>query len=221
MSTVTKSLRKKAIAGINKNGLLLVFPKKEKKVPLSLWSYLYPRSKMVWEWDADGDGKVFGLWHLMKEVAGSGDVVYSKWFQDRATFFSKPFFQSLLSHLRTNYHIEDGLTEEAEMILELLRSNSPLSTREIKKETQLQGKLHLSLYTKAVKQLFQRGLVVGFGEIEDGSFPSSLIGATDLLFEDIWKASSSKKKVGLPSAVESSPDYKKFFDRFSKKLVSR
>jgi hypothetical protein len=40
-----------------------------------------------------------------------------------------------------------------------------------------------------MKALFNRLWVVGFGEVDDGAFPSLAIGATKTLFEDLWEES--------------------------------
>jgi hypothetical protein len=34
--------------------------------------------------------------------------------------------------------------------------------------------------------LFFRLLIVGLGEVEDGAFPSLAVGATTLLYDDLW-----------------------------------
>ena len=77
---------RKAIAHINRRGALLVFPVQNRKEPPSLWKEFYPRKKMVWEWDETGDNRINDLWCLMKELSSSQKVVYSKWYQNRATF---------------------------------------------------------------------------------------------------------------------------------------
>lgn len=177
----------KAINEIEKAGILLVFSLKDKKDPESLWSRFYPRSKMSWNWDEDGDDRVVNLWHLMKVLSASQKVVYSKWFQNRATFFSRAVFTDLLCYLTHTYDLTAGLLPEANEILDILNQDSPLSTKELKEAADLKGKFFESLYTKSLKQLYQRGLIVTFGEKEDGAFPSSLMGSTQLLFEEIWR----------------------------------
>ena len=88
--------QKTAVSKINARGALLVFPINNKKEPASLWSEFYPKSKMRWEWDSDGDDRVGDLWALMKKLSDSREVVYSKWYQGRATFFSRKLFTALL-----------------------------------------------------------------------------------------------------------------------------
>ncbi len=185
----------KAIEHIEKRGILLVFPIKDGKDPMSLWYCLHPRSTMRWDWDVTGDNRVVKLWHLMKELSDSGEVVYSKWFQSRATFFSKEVFTAYLSHLKSQFDLFFGLTREARQIYEELEHNSPLSTKEIKALCELQGKDMARFYNRAMKQLYQRGLIVSYGEKEDGAFPSSLHGATSLLFEDLWLEADHYKKI--------------------------
>jgi hypothetical protein len=176
--------RKMAIQHIDRAGALLVFPIQNTKDPLSLWSLLHPRKKMKWEWSDEGDDAVAELWHLMKDLSSSGQVVYSKWFRGRATFFSRDLFRALLALSLKNRPAE--LTLEAHQILNALEEDSPLSTRELKERTELQGRLNESLYSRSCRQLYQRFLIVAFGEIEDGAFPSLAVGATRLLFEDLW-----------------------------------
>jgi len=79
-----------------------------------------------------------------------------------------------------------GLLPESQIILETLESDSPLSTKELKRFTDLQGKENEAAYNRATKELFSRLLVVAFGEVDDGSFPSLAIGATRLIYEDLW-----------------------------------
>lgn len=95
--------QKSAVKKINDRGALLVFPINNKKEPASLWSEFYPRTKMRWEWDDDGDNKVGDLWLLMKKLSDSRQVVYSKWYQGRATFFSRDLFTALLKVTQPDY----------------------------------------------------------------------------------------------------------------------
>src|SRR5687767_5530271 len=100
--------QRSAISRINKNGILLVFPINNRKEPKSLWSEFFPRTKMKWEWDETGDNRVGDLWMLMKRLSDCRQVVYSKWYQGRATFFSRELFVALLS--LTKQHYNAGLT---------------------------------------------------------------------------------------------------------------
>ena len=90
--------RKKAIKLIDQNGILLVFPINNKKEPRSLWSGFFPSRKLVWEWDQEGDAAVHKMWSLMKDLSECREVVYSKWYQGRATFFSKQVFVAMLAY---------------------------------------------------------------------------------------------------------------------------
>lgn len=215
----------KAIHEIEKAGILLVFSIKNKPDPESLWSKLHPRSKMSWNWDEDGDDRVVNLWHLMKQLSGSQKVVYSKWYQNRATFFSKSIFADLLCYLMKTYDLHAGLIPEAREILEILEQDSPLSTKELKEAADLKGKFFESLYNNALKQLYQRGLIVSFGEKEDGAFPSSLMGSTRLLFEDVWKEAAQRDlksaERNLRKLFDSSPALQKQLQRIEKTLKRR
>ncbi|HEX7674345.1 MAG TPA: hypothetical protein VF412_09240 [Bdellovibrio sp.] len=179
------TIRKKALAAIEKEGILLVYPIQNSKEPDSLWHQLFPRSKMRWEWDANGDRKVSDLWILKEELSRSGKVVYTKWYQNRATFFSREVFVNMMAYLRS----EKPLSSESKTILEALEMDSPLSTKQIKEVSEMQGRYMESTYNRAMKTLWQRLLIVAWGEVEDSSFPSLAVGASKNLFEDLWDES--------------------------------
>ncbi|RYZ96188.1 MAG: hypothetical protein EOP11_23830 [Proteobacteria bacterium] len=174
--------KKDAIAAINRHGILLVYPIKNAKDPASLWSVAYPRSEMRWDWDAGGDNRVASLWHLREELSRSTDVIYAKWFQNRATFFSRELFTALRCHF---HQAPLPLNREARELLSLLQESSPQSTRQLKKGTQLIGRALESTYERGMKQLWQQLLIAGFGEVDEGSFPSLAVGASSLLFEEL------------------------------------
>jgi hypothetical protein len=175
-----------AIRAINRQGCLLVFPIDNRKEFASIWSEFYPRTPMRWEWDEDGDDRVARLWHLRAELSTCNDVIYTKWFRGRATFFSRPVFTALLRLLGNS---ELGLSREAKLILETLKLDSPLSTKQLKRATDLQGRFNEAAYQRALKELFSRMLIVGYGEVDDGAFPSLAIGATQNIFEELWTES--------------------------------
>lgn len=211
-----------AISAINKAGLLLVFPLDNRKDPASLWTHFFPRSEMRWEWDDGGDNRVAELWHLREELSRSGKVVYAKWFRGRATFFSRDFFTALLSKLNAGDDPTDSLGPEAEKMLSLLRESSPLSTKQLKKAAELQGKYLEGIYTKALGELWARLLIVGYGEIDDGAFPSLNMGATELLFEELWNDSRNldpeKRDRLIHDKLAPSLSFQKFFNRTVQKL---
>ncbi|HLH30531.1 MAG TPA: hypothetical protein VKY31_04975 [Terriglobia bacterium] len=207
----------KAIARINKRGALLVYPINNREEPRSLWSEFFPKTPMVWDWNEDGDDRVAGMWQLMKQLSDSGQVVYSKWYQGRATFFSRELFTAMLAVRRRHSDPRRELSETAKTLFEVLENNSPLSTKELKRVTDLQGRLNEPAYTRGMKDLFVRLLIVGFGEVEDGAFPSAAVGATELLFSDLW---SQAEDVGLGEATQildrllpPSSHFRRFFDR--------
>jgi len=179
----------KAVKALEKHGILLTYPIDNKPEPLSLWSAFYPNDKMVWEWDDNGDDRVAKLWHLRMELSMSRKVVYAKWFRGRATFFSREIFTALLASLGTSKASRNLLRSESQQILEILEMDSPQSTKQIKVATDLRGKLFERTYDKSMKELWNRLWIVGFGEVEDGAFPSLAVGATQTLFEDLWEAS--------------------------------
>ena len=161
--------------------MLLVFPMNNQKEPKSLWHEFYPRSVMRWEWD-DGDDRVMKMWFDMKKLSKDKRVVYSKWYQGRATFFSREVFSALRSYINPQ---REKLSRQAKELLEILESDSPLSTKQLKKMTDLQGKDNERIYQKAIKSLFEQMWIVGFGEVDDGSFPSLAVGAATLLYEEL------------------------------------
>ena len=177
-----------AIQAIEQNGILLVFPIDNKNDPPSLWSAFHPRSEMRWEWDENGDDRVPKLWHLREELSRSGRVIYTKWFRGRATFFSPKIFKALIA-LNQNSLDEKTLSYEAKSILETLRLDSPLSTKVLKRAVGLHGRLNEASYQRALKELWLRFSIVIYGEVDEGAFPSVALGATDVLFEDLYSES--------------------------------
>lgn len=209
-------LRDKAIQSINEKGILLVYPIDNRPAPASIWGELYPRTKMRWEWDSEGDAKVASLWHLREELSRSRQVVYSKWYQGRATFFSRPLFTAI--YCLSRKWQSKKWTRESSEILEALKLDSPLSTRQIKEAVGLQGKLLESTYEKAMKPLWQHFDIVGYGEIEDSSFPSLAVGATTTLFEDlVQKAEELSEKNALKTFHHFFPEESHWF-KFWKRI---
>jgi len=213
---------KKAVERIDETGGLLVFPLDNRPDPQSLWSKLYPKSEMRWEWDEAGDDRVARLWHLRTELSLCKKVVYTKWYKGRATFFSRPVFQALLVELAFPKQSIRSLSEVAKSVLRILEEDSPLSTKQLKKETGLKGKEHESAYGKALKSLWERGLIVGFGEVDDGAFPSLAVGASQLLFDDLWEEakglSPDKAQEILQKLFQAQPLFKKEFEKIKKGL---
>lgn len=185
------STHRKAVSAIERAGALLVYPMANRAEPASLWHALHPRSTMRWAWDEGADPRVVGLWHLREQLARSREVVYSKWWRGRAVFFSQPVFAAMLAELRSHEGLVETLPDEGKTILELLEEDSPISTKELRKRADLQGRLLERPWTRAMNELFARGLIVGTGEVEDGAFPSLAVGATRWIFEDPWVAAES------------------------------
>jgi hypothetical protein len=91
-----------AVSRIQKHGALLVFPINNRIEPHSLWAEFFPKTKMVWDWNEDADQRVSRMWQLMKQLSDCREVVYSKWYQGRATFFSPELFAAVLQMARTS-----------------------------------------------------------------------------------------------------------------------
>jgi hypothetical protein len=211
-----------SINKIDEVGGLLVFPIDNRPEPSSLWSRLYPKSEMRWEWDETGDTRVVKLWHLKTELSQCKKVVYSKWYKGRATFFSRSVFTAILAELAFPKASRLTLSEQARQILTILELDSPLSTKALKKEAGLKGRDNESIYQRSLKTLWERGLIVGYGEVDDGAFPSLAIGASQLLFDELWEEAKqltvNKSKKILEKLFENQPLFKKEFEKIKKTL---
>ena len=212
-----------AVARIERHGILLVFPIENRPEPRSLWSELYPGTRMRWEWDSEGDHRVGEVWHLRERLARSGKVVYAKWFRGRATLFSKGVFRAMLASLNAAGDLRFGLSPRAAAILELLEDDSPQSTKELRLRADMQGRANEAAYTRALRELWARMLVVGAGEVADGAFPSLAIGATRLLFEDLWLGASgpgAEDEALLAGTFADAPLFARELEK-ARKLVTR
>lgn len=201
---------------VDRLGITLVYPLAHHADPPSLWAELYPGRAMEWSWNADADPRVAEVWHLRERLSREGDVAYAKWFRGRATFFSLPVFHALLGRLADAGDVFGGLPREAMEILEIVRERSPLSTKEIRAAADLRGKAYERVFEHAMKTLWARLLIVGHGEIADGAFPSLAVGATELLFEDIWLARENVPEDAsrqLDIALERSPKFRRELGR--------
>ena len=209
----------RAVARIREHGALLVFPIKNQPLPRSLWSEFFPKTEMVWEWDQDGDYRVADTWQLMKQLSSCREVVYSKWYQGRATFFSLELFSALLSLSQTARTSRQTLSGTARQLFEVLENNSPLSTKQLKAYTELQGRENEGAYNRGMKELFTSFLIVGFGEVEDGAFPSAAVGATELLFEDVWREGADmdprKALAMVDNAMPTGSHFRRFLESYA------
>jgi len=186
--------KRQLIKIINEQKIVLVFPVNNAKEPKSLWSQLFPRSNLKWEWsDSSVDQRIVDLWHLREELSRSDDVVYAKWLRGRATFFSKDMFVSLLAMLNDFRQIESGLSAAAAHLLRHLNDDSPQPTVRLKKSSGFKGP-HAKIYEKAMSELWRRLLVIGNGEVAEGAFPSLAIGSTKVLREELWQEARESKK---------------------------
>jgi hypothetical protein len=215
--------KKEALKAIRDRGILLVYPIHNAGDPPSLWHALYPRSRMRWEWDEEGDDRVARLWHLREELSRSRRVIYTKWYRGRATFFSTELFQALYARFERRFSLRTGLSRESRELLAILEESSPRSPKELKRECALVGRALEPQYQRALKELWQRLLIVGYGEIAEGAFPSLAIGASSLLFEDILVAA---REMPLATANEivftafrGSPKLQRFLESVERDLL--
>jgi hypothetical protein len=211
--------KRNAIAAIEKLGACLVFPLDNRPEPVSLWSHFFPRSRMRWEWDAGGDDRVPRLWHLRTELALSGKVVYAKWYQGRATFFSLPLFSALVRLLSGEEDL--GLSEEARRLYQCFEEQSPLSTKEVKQASEMQGRDHERAFERGMKELWSKMLVVAFGEKDDGAFPSLLVGATKWIHGEAWRQGREMSREEAMAIVDRLlPEGSPFRKQLNKQLAS-
>lgn len=173
-----------AVKAVQKHDWMLVFPIPEKKEPLSVWHVLHPKTVMRWEWTESADDKVVQLWHLRRLLAESQRVIYSKWYRGRATLFSKEMFKRLWVFFAPERETFFG---EAREIMDLLEMESPLSTKMIRRGSDLTGKDNEKRYVAAMKDLWRTLAIVGVGEIDDGAFPSLAHAATHVIFEELCR----------------------------------
>lgn len=168
-----------------------MFPIQNRPDPPSLWGIFYPKRTMNWDWSASGSQAVPHLWHLRERLSRSGKVVYTKWYQGRATFFSKDLFTALLSFYLSDSDLKSTLSPHAAEILSVLEDSSPAGRRALKKRLieEYGRELSGAEIDRAVRELSSRLLITGYGEVDEGGYPSLSIGATELLFEDLWDRS--------------------------------
>ena len=178
--------KKSAISFINQHGALLAYPVKNKDNVPSIWKCFFPKTPMRWEWSEDGDDRVALIWHLRAELSNSNKVVYTKWFSGRATFISFKLFTALLKHVSSLENPLKNLSPEALNVYRVLEDDSPLPTKILRLESSLEGKSNEGKFNKAQRELWARLLIVGYGEVEEGGFPSLAVGASKLLFEELW-----------------------------------
>ncbi|UXR66049.1 hypothetical protein EZJ49_07280 [Bdellovibrio bacteriovorus] len=214
------SQKKKAkmIAAINQRGCLLVYPLENRKEPASLWSELYPRTKMRWEWDQEGDNRVAEMWVLREELSRSEEVIYAKWFRNRATFFSKEVFVNLLAWLGSSQG-RVTLPRSSQEALDSFLLDSPQSTKIIKENLGWQGKMMESHYNRALKPLWNYLFLVGYGEVQDSSFPSLNMAATQNLFEDLWRESQELEAASAEAFLLKKLGPDNLFFKYAQKLV--
>jgi hypothetical protein len=70
-----------------------------------------------------------------------------------------------------------------------------------------------------MKELFSRLLIVGFGEVEDGAFPSLAVGATQLLFSELCSQAEEMSPGDALRTVDRlmpiDSHFRRYFDRSS------
>ena len=171
----------------------------------------------AWFGNEDSDHRVGDMWQMMKQLSHCRDVVYSKWYQGRATFFSRDLFSAMISSRRAHLTARHELSKPARVLFEVLENNSPLSTRQLKEYTDLRGRSNEAEYSRGMRELFTRLLIVGFGEVDDGAFPSLAVGATELIYEELWRAGAEMPPAEAAKTLERFMPTKSHFRRHFEK----
>jgi hypothetical protein len=214
---------KSAAKEIDRAGALLVFPINNKPEPASLWSSFLPKEKMLWEWDEDGDDRVAKLWRLKTDLSTTRLVIYTKWYSGRATYFSKPLFTAMLRALSPNGPDLRALSSDARRILDILESESPLSTKELKRMADFKGRDRERSYEKALKELWSRLWIVAYGEFDDGAFPSLGIGSTRALYDELWQEafamSTEEAHAVIAKILQTANPFLKYFTKLKASLA--
>jgi hypothetical protein len=214
---------KDAVSHLDHHGALLIFPIKNRTEPISLWQCFFPRKAMKWEWTEDADDGVVQLWHLRALLSSSRRAVYTKWYQGRATVLSLKLFRMMIGVVAQQPDPLHGLSLEARAILEVLEDDSPLPTKRLRSLAELSGKENERAFSKAMRELWSRLLIVGYGEVEEGGFPSLAVGATRLLFEQEWEEggeiSPVERERVVVSTLSHQPQFLRAFRKFEQLLA--
>lgn len=224
MRSRPRTLESRAVAAIEAHGVLLVYPLQNRPEPRSLWHALHPGARMRWAWDDSADERVVELWHLRERLAQSRKVVYTKWLGGRATFFSRSVFRAVLATWKAEHDLEAGLGRASRDLLDILRDDSPQPTRRLRESAGLEGRLNETPFTRAMRPLWERMLIVGTGEMEEGGFPSLAVGATELIHEPLWldaDALRDEDTALLEGVTKRAPSFARAFRRVEKSLRAR
>lgn len=175
---------------------------------------------MNWDWSEEGDERIAELWHLRTELSTSGKVVYGKWVQNRGTLLSRELYTVLLSFISNRRESELGLSREATELLRVLNEDSPLATKSLKLALGLYGADGRAVFERSLKELWLRLLVVGFGETEEGGYPSLAVGSTRLLFEDSWEESARIPQDARDAAIKRYLDHHPAFQKNFRRMLA-
>lgn len=210
----------RAVAAVETHGALLVFPHDNKPEPRSMWHVLHPRSEMRWAWDDGADPRVAALWHLRSALSSDPRVVYTKWLQGRATLLSLPVFRAMLGALRSKGDLRARLSRDALAVLDALDDDSPQATRALRETVGLPGRAHEAAFNRAMRPLWERLLVVGAGEVDEGGFPSLAVASTRVYREDEWLESESPSEEDA-AALEKALSERPVFARSWRRVLAK
>src|SRR5690606_36220500 len=116
----------------------------------------------------------------------------------------------------------DALPREARDVYAALDLDSPMSTKQHKDAVGMKGRASEGAYNRATKQLWDKLLIVGYGEVDEGAFPSLAVGATRALFEELWTKSQKLSREDAWAAIRAKvPDGSTFIQKLAKQLAAR
>lgn len=103
------------------------------------------------------------------------------------------------------------LPRPSKEVLELLDTESPQLTKQIKAALEWQGRLLEPHYNRAMKPLWENLFLVGYGEVQDSSFPSLNVAASHTLLEDLWLRAQQMSSVDAGAILKSKLGSKSLF----------
>jgi hypothetical protein len=107
----------------------------------------------------------------------------------------------------------------------LLEESSPQSTKVVRREAGLRGKQGERVWQRSLNELWAALLLVGTGEVDDGAFPSLEIGATRLIFEELWDEAAAmdreKAVSDVTARLEQEPVFLRYFREVRVSSTSR
>lgn len=183
-----------SINAVNELKVTMVNRLKKRKDVTSLWGYFFP-----------------------DVLAHSREVICLKWFQGKATLFDQKSFTNLISFFESGTRIR-SLSPGAKLIFDYLEDTSPHSTKEIKQATDMVGPNFTKSFNVCMKELWQIGLIVSWGQVDKAAFPSTAVGSSRQLFEECWKGAEQIAPAEAEEFLKQSWGEENPFFKFAQKL---